>query len=98
MDKDAGADLSLNLRGLVDPIQVSGRVLTADEMNTRNTFENPNDVEPVAFNDFNVDGYDLDVSLPSKSVTVLKRSEERRVGKECRGRGSEYNLNETWVR
>ena len=72
MDKDAGADLSLNLRGLVDPIQVSGRVLTADEMNTRNTFENPNDVEPVAFNDFNVDGYDLDVSLPSKSVTVLK--------------------------
>jgi len=71
IDHQSSIDIDLNLRGLVNPINVSGRVLTADKMNARNTFESPNTVEPTVFNDFKVDGYDLNVSLPAKSVTVM---------------------------
>ena len=48
-----------------------GLVLTADEMNTMNTFENPDTLKPVEFSDFEVNGQTVTVHMPSKSVISL---------------------------
>lgn len=71
LDKDSGADISLDLRGIADPRNVSARVLTSENMNDRNTFESPEAVEPVDFKDYKLNGHTLDISLPSKSVTII---------------------------
>ncbi|KAA0965617.1 alpha-N-arabinofuranosidase [Sporosarcina sp. ANT_H38] len=71
LDNHADATITLNLRGIVDPIHVAGRILTSEQMDARNTFEAPNTVEPTAFTGFTVDGHNLRISLPSKSVTML---------------------------
>jgi alpha-N-arabinofuranosidase len=71
LDHQSGATIKLDLRGIINPIQVSGRVLTAENMNDKNTFENPDVVKPSAFEDFKLEGHHLEISLPSKSVTVL---------------------------
>lgn len=71
LDNHAEAAITLNLRGIVDPIHVAGRILTSEQMDARNTFEEPNTVEPSAFIGFTVEGHDLRITLPSKSVTML---------------------------
>ncbi len=50
----------------------SGRVLTADTMQARNTFDQPDAVRPVAFTGFALAGGQLTAELPSKSVVVLE--------------------------
>ncbi|MPY91368.1 MAG: alpha-N-arabinofuranosidase [Luteitalea sp.] len=52
--------------------QVSGRILTADEMNAHNTFEQPNAVQPASFNGARLSGERLTVQLPPKSLVVLE--------------------------
>lgn len=64
--------LPIDLRGLENPIEVSGQVLTGKEMSSRNTFEQPDEVKPEPFTAFEVNHHQLKVTLPSKSVTVLK--------------------------
>ena len=71
LDNHADATFTLNLRGIVDPIHVAGRILTSEQMEARNTFEEPTVVEPTAFTGFIVDGHNLRITLPSKSVTLL---------------------------
>ncbi|HUV62974.1 MAG TPA: alpha-N-arabinofuranosidase [Sedimentisphaerales bacterium] len=51
---------------------VLGRVLTAEAMTAHNTFDNPQEVKPAAFNAFSLRGDVLTVTLPSKSVVVLE--------------------------
>jgi alpha-N-arabinofuranosidase len=51
---------------------VSGRMLTGAEMDSRNTFEQPDVIKPVAFDGAKLDGEMLNVNLPSKSVVVLE--------------------------
>ena len=51
---------------------VSGRVLTAAQMNARNTFEQLDAVHPVAFTSAQLSGDRLTVQLPPKSVVVLE--------------------------
>jgi alpha-N-arabinofuranosidase len=51
---------------------VSGRILTAPEMNSHNTFDAPHTVEPKAFNGARLNGSELEVTLPAKSVVVLE--------------------------
>jgi alpha-L-arabinofuranosidase len=51
---------------------VSGRVLTAPQMDTHNTFEMPDAVQPVAFEGAKIDNDVLTVEMPSKSVVVLE--------------------------
>jgi alpha-N-arabinofuranosidase len=63
-------DLSCNLLG-IDHTNVSGRVLTADTMNAFNTFESPEAVRPIPFEDMTVDGRNLKITLPAKSVVAL---------------------------
>jgi alpha-N-arabinofuranosidase len=52
--------------------QVKGEVLTADAMDAHNTFENPEAIHPVVFGGAKLDGNKLNVTLPAKSVVVLK--------------------------
>jgi alpha-N-arabinofuranosidase len=54
--------------------KVTGEVLTATEMNSYNSFENPEVVKPVAFNGFTLKDGILNITMPSKSVVVLELS------------------------
>lgn len=51
---------------------VTGEVLTATAMNAMNTFDQPNAVKPAAFSGFKVQGSQMVVSVPAKSVVVLE--------------------------
>lgn len=51
---------------------VSGTVLTATKMQAHNTFEQPDAVQPGQFTDFRVEDGKLIVTLPAKSVVVLR--------------------------
>ena len=51
---------------------VSGEVLTATAMYAMNTFDHPNTVKPAAFSSFKLQGSQLNLSVPAKSVVVLE--------------------------
>jgi len=51
---------------------VTGRILTAESMNTHNTFDNPEAIKPAAFNTFELTSEGLTTTLPPKSVVVLE--------------------------
>ena len=50
---------------------VAGRLLTAPEMNSHNTFSAPDAVHPEAFTGAQIEGDTLSLTLPPKSVVVL---------------------------
>jgi alpha-N-arabinofuranosidase len=52
--------------------KLSGRVLTAPEMNAHNTFDQPDNVKPSEFNAFKVTENGFVTTLPPKSVVVLE--------------------------
>lgn len=51
---------------------VSGRILTAKEMNAHNSFSNPDVVSPKRFSDVKLADHQVDVSLPPMSVVALE--------------------------
>ena len=53
---------------------VKGEVLSAAEMNSCNTFENPDQVKPAAFSDVSVTKGTMVVKIPARSVVVLELS------------------------
>jgi alpha-N-arabinofuranosidase len=63
--------VTVDLRG-ARPAKVTGRILTADAMNTHNTFEKPDAVKPADFSGARLTGNGFEVRLPSKSVVVLE--------------------------
>ena len=67
------ADVKCDLRGMTAS-DVTGRILTAPAMNAMNTFEQPNAVEPTSFNGAKITATSLAVTLPARSVVVLKLS------------------------
>ncbi len=52
--------------------KITGEVLTANEINSYNSFEDPEKVIPVIFRDFSLKDGVLTVNMPSKSVVVLE--------------------------
>jgi alpha-N-arabinofuranosidase len=52
------------------PKKISARVLTTDAMNTHNTFDKPNTVQPAAFEGGKRKGDEWVFDLPAKSVVV----------------------------
>ncbi len=70
LDPTKSAELVCELQG-VKPSSISGRVLTAGDMNAHNTFDNPEIVQPDAFDKFDFEGNNLTVTLPPKSVVLL---------------------------
>jgi alpha-N-arabinofuranosidase len=71
VDPHAAAAVTCELHG-VTPKSVSGRVLTAPEMNSHNTFDAPNAVAPKPFTGASLSNGRLSVLLPAKSVVVLE--------------------------
>lgn len=72
VDLEKDAELAIDLRGIdISSAQVSGTILTASQMDAHNSFEQPENVKPVNFEDVQVEGQTLKVTLPSKSVAVL---------------------------
>ncbi|MGP4064000.1 alpha-N-arabinofuranosidase [Oceanobacillus sp. M65] len=70
MDKAAETNVTLELRGL-STANINGRILTADEMNARNTFEAPEEVQPTKFTEFTSQENKLAITLPKMSVVTL---------------------------
>jgi alpha-L-arabinofuranosidase len=52
--------------------QVKGEILTSEAMDAHNTFEKPDAIHPVVFSGAKLAGDKLSVTLPAKSVIVLK--------------------------
>jgi alpha-L-arabinofuranosidase len=71
LDPNRSSQVTLRIIGSA-AANVSGRVLTAPAMNTVNTFDNPNAVSPAPFRDFKIQGNQITLTLPSKSVVVLE--------------------------
>lgn len=51
--------------------QISGRILTAETIDTHNTFDQPNLVQPRAFDGVTIHNGNLAITLPAKSVVAL---------------------------
>ncbi|HML20927.1 MAG TPA: alpha-N-arabinofuranosidase [Aggregatilinea sp.] len=64
------AELICNLYG-TDAVTVAGRALTAESMNTRNTFESPEAIQPKPFEQFSMGDGRLTIELPAMSVVAL---------------------------
>src|SRR5690606_11031616 len=70
VSKDNKADLTLDVRG-IDFSEMNGRILTAEELDAHNTFENPDNVKPESFTSFEQNGDKLTINMPTKSVVLL---------------------------
>ncbi len=70
LDPNQAVSVEIDLEG-ARPGSVSGRVLSAEAMNAHNTFEDPDAILPVPFDDVRLQGGGITTVLPSKSVVVL---------------------------
>ena len=68
---EEGTEISVELRGM-NPKQVSGRILTADELNAHNTFDQPDAVRPESMKGLKINKNQLTFTLPAKSVVVVE--------------------------
>ncbi len=72
LDPNNTAEVKLSLSD-VDAIgHSSGQILTAGEMKAHNTFIQPEEVKPAAFESYSIDGQTLTAQLAPMSVTVLE--------------------------
>ncbi|WP_142715048.1 alpha-N-arabinofuranosidase [Fodinibius sediminis] len=65
-------EVSLNIRGMDVETAGEGRILTADAVDAVNTFDNPDRVSPGPFDNYTLEGNQLILRLPSKSVIVIR--------------------------
>jgi alpha-N-arabinofuranosidase len=71
LDHANGAQVQFDVRGLTSISSVSGTVITADHIQAHNTFEKPDAVKPVAFDQLTVQGNQLVAEIPAKSVVLI---------------------------
>jgi len=71
LDHADGATLEVELRGVGAVKSVSGLVLTAENMQAHNTFDEPEAVKPVPFGGAKAEGGKLRADLPAKSVVRI---------------------------
>ncbi|WP_267350675.1 alpha-N-arabinofuranosidase [Sphingomonas sp. GM_Shp_2] len=69
-DPNKAITVTTTLAGL-NASGVNGQVLTAPTINALNTFDQPNNLVPAAFNGAQLSGNTLTVTLPAKSVVML---------------------------
>ncbi len=74
LDHQRQAKLHLDFRG-AQFSEVTGRILTAESKNAHNTFEEPENVHPEAFNDITNGDNGLELQLPAMSIVVLRLKE-----------------------
>jgi len=65
-------EIIISLLGTVDSDDATATILTSDNLQDHNTFEDPETILPASFEDFSISGGDLTVSLPPFSIVVLK--------------------------
>ncbi|MFO7447150.1 MAG: alpha-N-arabinofuranosidase [Ignavibacteriaceae bacterium] len=63
--------LTCTLKGLAGK-PVTGKVLTSANMQDHNTFEQPDNVKVEGFSNFKVNGDEITINLPSKSIVTLE--------------------------
>ncbi|HEU4391449.1 MAG TPA: alpha-L-arabinofuranosidase C-terminal domain-containing protein, partial [Blastocatellia bacterium] len=71
LDANRAAQVSARIAGGSGK-SITGRVLTAPALNSINTFDKPETVKPVVFNGAQIQGDQISLRLPSKSVVVLE--------------------------
>ena len=71
LNPNQSVDITCELQG-AKTTKLSGRILTAPEMNAHNTFDQPDNVKPAEFNTFKVTDNGFVTTLPAKSVVVLE--------------------------
>jgi alpha-N-arabinofuranosidase len=71
IDPSKEVKLLIDLRG-GDYSDVTGRVLTAPELNTHNTFEKPEEVKPAVFTDLKIKKSIVSLNVPPKSIIVIE--------------------------
>jgi alpha-N-arabinofuranosidase len=71
IDPAKKVNLLIDLRG-GDYSDVTGRILTAPELNTHNTFEKPEEVKPAAFSDVKIKKNIVSLEMPPRSIIVLE--------------------------
>jgi len=71
VDPHHDSRLSMDLRG-IEPGEISGRILTAGEMDSHNTFDAPDQVKPNIFEADSPRKGKLDLTIPAKSIVVLE--------------------------
>lgn len=71
LNPNAAADVACELKG-TKAAKISGRVLTADTIQTHNTFAQPEAVKPAGFADYKTTEQGFSVKLPAKSVVALE--------------------------
>jgi alpha-N-arabinofuranosidase len=71
LDPQHPAELACDLQG-ANTSKISGRVLTAPEMNAHNTFAQPETLKPAAFVGARIAAGGFAATLPAKSVVVLE--------------------------
>lgn len=70
VDPKNAQEILCELRG-VKASKVTGRILTASELNVHNTFDKPDAIMPVEFKGASLSNQVLKVKLPAKSIVVL---------------------------
>ncbi|UKE74463.1 alpha-N-arabinofuranosidase [Xanthomonas graminis] len=71
LDPNRSAEVVVQVGG-VQAGGVSGQILTAPKITALNTFEQPQAVQPAAFNGASLQGGTLKVALPAKAIVMLK--------------------------
>ncbi|MGD9344877.1 MAG: alpha-N-arabinofuranosidase [Candidatus Aminicenantes bacterium] len=71
LDPNQSLDAVCEIQG-IQAEDISGRILTAEKMNAHNSFDNPRAVMPLDFQDFRLEDHNIRLTLPSKSVVVLR--------------------------
>ncbi len=71
VDPSKEVKLLIDLRG-GDYSDVTGRILTAPELNTHNTFEKPDEVRPADFSKVKIKNNIVSLDMPPRSIIVLE--------------------------
>jgi len=74
LDPNNEASIQASLEGLPNG-NISGRILTAERVDSHNTFDSPDEVIPGSFDAAAIKGGSLKVVLPPKSIVVLEIQE-----------------------
>ena len=71
LDPSNGSEFTCEVRGM-NASNVSGRILTSDEITAHNTFDRPDLVGPAPFSGAKINNGMISATLPAKSVVVLE--------------------------